>query len=465
MSRYEYSEEEQKINAVLAYQDKLLNEIDLPDAKGLEKTIASSESLLRSLGYDPAQPADMGVEQLDPLSVPPELISPKRIYLPSWDELVAEACENGCADATLEDLFTPEELDDNAEAVRRLNAEYNAIHQLDEIDVAIAAGAGLLSAAIEILLVGIPCKTPSGVEAGPLTNFIRGHLEHSLSPSQLRELERAAKVPYDAPVNEGYTTTRVEGLCPGMHRLYSLGHDPLLGLVVGVSDILTGRMTTIDKHGKIAVQVIERYAHLQKTDVVQALVTQLMHFFSDVTTPAGLPAPGMALFNLMQFGSNGNEKATIAEIVQGMYWQGYDFVQFCSQSIPVAVCEILVRFAYAFRKVKGGTPVKDAIPLSTNREKNPKLGTMLFTAHSIATAANAGVVAFTENPMASMAVSYPQWIAFAKYSYQQLRWVLIEKPTARDRYVRAAIAEQLQDVYGDIDELFEEVAAASIVLG
>ena len=462
MSRYEYSEEEQRINAVLAYQDKLLNEIGLPDTKGLEETIASSESLLRSLGYNPAQPADMGVEQLDPLSVPPELISPKRIYLPSWDELVAEACENGCADATLEDLFTPEELNDNVKAVRQLNAEYNAIHQLDEIDVAIAAGAGLLSAAIEILLVGIPRKTPNGVEAGPVTNFIRGHLEHSLSPSQLRELERAAEVPYDATVNGGYTTTRVEGLCPGMHRLYSLGHDPLLGLVVGVSDILTGRMTTIDKHGKIVVQAIERYAHLRKTDVVQALVTQLMHFFSDVTTPAGLPAPGMALFNLMQFGSIGDEKATIAEIVQGMYWQGYDFVQFCSQSIPVAVCEILVRFAYAFRKVKGGTPVKDAIPLSTNREKNPKLGTMLFTAHSIATAANAGVVAFSKNPMA---VSYPQWIAFAKYSYQQLRWVFVEKPAARDRYVRLEIAEQLQDVYGDIDDLFERVTADSIVLG
>lgn len=461
MSRYEYSEEEQEINSVLAYQDMLLGEIDLPDTQALEETISSSENLLKALGYDPAQQVDMGADKLDLLSMPPEPIPPKRVTLPSWDALVAEACESGCADATLEDLFTPEELDGNVKAVRQLNAEFNAIHELDEIDVAIAAGAGLLSAAIEILLVGIPRKTPNGVKAGPLANYIRDHLEHALSPNQLRELERAAKVPYDAPTNEGLRI-RVEGLYPGMHRLYSLGHDPLLGLVVGVSDILTGRMTTIDKHGKIAVQIIERYAHLQKTDVVQALVTQLMHFFSDATTPAGLPAPGMALFNLMQFGSIGDEKATIAEIVQGMYWQGYDFVQFCSQSIPIAVCEILVRFAYALRKVKGGTPVTDAIPFSTNREKNPKLGTMLFTAHSIATAANVGVVAFTKNPMA---VSYPQWIAFAKYSYQQLKWVLVDKPEARDRYVRAEIAGQLQEVYDDIDKLFEEVTADSIVLG
>ena len=45
-----------------------------------------------------------------------------------------------------------------------------------------------------------------------------------------------------------------------MHRLYSLGHDPLLGFIVGTLDILTGRMTTIDKFGRILSQEIPRYA-------------------------------------------------------------------------------------------------------------------------------------------------------------------------------------------------------------
>lgn len=47
----------------------------------------------------------------------------------------------------------------------------------------------------------------------------------------------------------------------------------------------------------------------------------------------------------------------------------------------------------------------DTIPFSTNHEKMPKLGTMLFTAHSAATAINAGKVVFTESPMA---INYPQ---------------------------------------------------------
>ena len=34
----------------------------------------------------------------------------------------------------------------------------------------------------------------------------------------------------------------------------------------------------------------------------------------------------MSLFNLLQFGSIGEEELTIAEIVQGMHYEGYDFI-------------------------------------------------------------------------------------------------------------------------------------------
>ena len=456
MGRYEYNQAEQELNAVLGFQDAQLKDISMPDMSDAEKTISSSEALLESLGYDLPH-GDNAIDE-HPLQLK---TIPRVTVLPSWEALLSEATATGHSNDTLESLFSEEELRANSEAIRRLNAEYDTIHQLDQLDIAISAGAGLLAAAIDILLVGFPKKTGEGVKAGPLSNYIRDHIENSLSPEQIRRLERASKVPYDAPINDGFTTTRVEGLGPGMHRLYSLGHDPLLGLVVGVSDILTGQMTTIDKNGKVVVQAIERYAHLQKTDIVQALLTQILHFFSDVTTPAGLPAPGTALFNLMQFGDIGKERATIAEIVQGMYYEGYDFVQFCAQSIPVAVSEVVVRFAYALRKIKGGTPVKEAIPFSTDRSRHPKLGTMLFISHSIATAANAGRIAFTKDPMA---ISYAQWIAFAKYSYQQLKWVLLEKPEARDKFVRTEITEQTQEVYDEIDRMLGELEDKMILL-
>jgi len=175
----------------------------------------------------------------------------------------------------------------------------------------------------------------------------------------------------------------------------------------------------------------------------------------------GLPAPMMALFNLMQFGSIGEEEQTIAEIVQGMYYEGYDFIHFCTLSIPVMIVEVVTRIGYSIKRIKEGHSVKESIPFSTNRDKNPKLATMLFIGHSAATAVNAGKVFFTKNPMA---INYPQWIAFAKYSYQQLKWVLLEKPNARDAYVRGIIDEELNEVFKSADETFDDVSAGYIVV-
>ena len=36
----------------------------------------------------------------------------------------------------------------------------------------------------------------------------------------------------------------------------------------------------------------------------------------------------------------------------------------------------------------------------------------------------------------------PQWIAFTKYSYSQLKWAVMEKPTIRDAYVTGKIYEE-----------------------
>ena len=84
----------------------------------------------------------------------------------------------------------------------------------------------------------------------------------------------------------------------------------------------------------------------------------------------------MGLFNLFQFGSIGEEEQTIAEIVQGMYYEGYDFIHYCSMSIPVLVTEVIVRISYAIRRLKEGYSLKESIPFSLSREKHPKLATI-----------------------------------------------------------------------------------------
>lgn len=451
MSRYKYTDGEKEINAVLAYQDDQIEGISFPPEAATDKRIASSEALLASLGFD----------------LPERGLAPRRggkpIVVPTWEDMLEDALQAGRGGTELEALFTEDELRENAAAVAALNEEYDQIHHLDSLDVAIAAAAGLLAAAVDILLIGIPEKTPDGLKAGPLSDYIRGYFDRRYPLEEMEKLanSKVSKVPYDAQDNRN-TAVRVEGLSAYYHRLLSLGHDPLLGLVFGTSDILTGRMTTIDKAGRVVSQTMECYTGRRETDAFVALAKQVLHFKSDVTTSMGLPAPLMGLFNLMQFGSIGEYEQTVAEIAQGMYFEGYDFIHFCSTSVSVAIVEVVVRLCYSFKRMKEGVPLKNAIPLSTSRDKNPKLATMLFTAHCAATAANAGKVAFAENPMA---INYPQWIAFAKYSYQQLKWTMLTKPAQRDTYVRRAIESDLCKTYEDIDLLFGEMCPEAVVIG
>ena len=169
----------------------------------------------------------------------------------------------------------------------------------------------------------------------------------------------------------------------------------------------------------------------------------------------------MGLFDLLQFGSIGEEEQTIAEIVQGMYYEGYDFIHFCSLSLPVMITEVIVRLGYAAKRIKEGHTVKESVPVSLNRDKHPKLATMLFIAHAGATAANTGKIYFTQNPMS---INYPQWVAFAKYSYSQIKWAVINKPDVRDAYVLNKVNQELWEGIDRTNRLFEEFDKEYIVV-
>lgn len=452
MSRFKYTESERQINSVLKHQDEELKDIHFPSTEEADATAEKAATLLRSLGYQTE-------EYNGAISISK---SKKVMVVPTWEEVCTEAERHVGLNCGLESIFTEEELQSNEFAIKKMNAEFNAIQHLDVFDVSIAALAALVGAAVDILLVGIPEKTPNGLKAGVLSDYIRDYFDKKFPEEEMKKLanSKESKVPFDAQDNR-HTTIRVEGLSAYYHRLLQLGHDPILGFIFGVADILTGKMTTIDKTGKFVSQVMENYADRTEADIFAALAKQIAHFKSDVTTSMGLPAPLMSLFNLLQFGSIGEEELTIAEIVQGMYYEGYDFIHFCSMSVPAMIVEVIVRLGYAIKRIKEGHSVKDSIPLSLNREKHPKLATMLFIGHAGATAANAGKVYFTKNPVA---INYPQWIAFAKYSYSQLKWAMLDKPALRDAYIRERINDELDAVLATADATFERFSNDYIVV-
>lgn len=403
--------------------------------RSLDGAIMSSETLLQSLGRP--LPAKLSGIQ------PPVLLSPTAIR--PWAEIEAEAKERVSGDVGICDLLTPDEVAQVEAKLSFLRGEFDQTHRLDGIDWCIAGVAGTLGALVDTFLVTMPSSPgmlgAPKTQGGALSDFIRSRLRTAYSPSQISEMEKAFSVPFDAPHSAGLPI-RVPGLSPRTHRFQTLGHDPLLGFIFGVADILRGTMTAIDSSGNVIVQAVGRPA--DGMSLFEALARVFGHLASDIGTPAGLPAPLMPLLQILQVGKFGNGEYTVGQLSRLMYVKGYDFGHFLAMSIPTMIIEGLVRLAYAVKRLIEGRELHDSLPLAiSGQPRPPKLQTMLFTAHLIATSVNVGRVAVTKNPLA---VNYPEWIMFAKSAIQQLKWTFFEKEAQRLTHVQTKIDEDWDDL-------------------
>ncbi|MCR2807715.1 hypothetical protein [Paenibacillus soyae] len=437
------SKDQQHLN-VLRNQAQTLKNIqsDLDSVRHkTEQSISDSEALLQSLGIAIPTTANRQPHKKPPVAT--------NLQVRDWEDILSDA-ELGTSDnAVFLDILNVEEIQTVERKISGLRAEFLNVHRLDKLDWAICGVAGILAAIIDVFLVKMP-KHPGflggkGSQGGALSNFVREKIQAGLTPDQIKQLERDNWAPFDAS-HSGSLGEKVAGLGARTHRYQSLGHDPILGFIVGTMDILKGQFTAVDKYGKIIVQNIDTTGKdTVGMNIFEALARVFGHMKSDVATSAGLPVPLMPLFQFMQFGRIGEQEYTIGEMSRIMYRQGYNFTHFLSMSIPVIMIEVIVRLCYFAKRMYEGHGFLESIPFSTNPSKNPKLQTMLFSAHLIATSVNAGKVAVTKNPLA---INYPQWTAFFKYGFQHIKWVAYEKEQ-----------EMLKHVQKDIDQSWEQINA------
>jgi hypothetical protein len=423
---------------VLGHQARVQEELgDRLEKAGerVEEAIGSSEALLRALGRSLPSTPPPGAS-IDTTSAP----------LRSWEEIASEAEAAVGTGIQLHDLLSVDDICRVEERVTRLRGEFEDIHRLDAIDWAIAGVAGSLAALVDTFLVKMPSSPGmlggAGARGGGLSNFMRARLRAAHSPEEIRELEERFWVPYDA-AHSGQLHVPVAGLGARTHRFQSLGHDPLLGFIFGVADILRGGMTAIDARGRVVSQVTDSAP--VGMSIFEAVAVQFGHLRSDVSTPGGLPAPLMPLLQLIQVGRFGKGGYTLGQVSRQMYRSGYDFGHFLAMSLVPGLIEVFVRVAYCVKRLCEGHDLAEALPFNApGRNRAPKLQTMLFTAHLIATGVNVGRVALEQNPMS---VNYPEWLAFGKTSLQQLKWALYDKETEMAAHVQASVDSR----WGELD--------------
>ncbi|MDD3020565.1 MAG: hypothetical protein PHX61_06235 [Alphaproteobacteria bacterium] len=416
-----------ELQKVIAHQQRQIHEIEcsVTQVKSkAENIIASSEELLKSLGK--ALPEQKGSVAKKTKTL---------VTLRPWDEISAEARQAILEEVAIFDLLSDDEIIDVEKKIMHLRDEYDLRHKLDMLDYGITGISGSLAAIVDIFLVRMPSTRGllggSGTKGGSLSDFFRDHLKKAFTPEEIKKLEKDNWVPYDASTSKDLLK-KVDGLGPRSHRFQSLGHDPILGFIFGVKDIMCGSMTSIDTSGKLIIQSIPGAP--SGMGIFEALIRQIGHLKSDIGTSAGLPAPFMPLLQMIQVGSIGEKGRTVGELTRAMYAQGYDFGHFLAMSVPVLIIEVLVRTLYFLKRLSEGYGFTESIPFNIpGQPRKPKLQTMLFIAHTIATAANAGKVAITENPLA---INLPQWMWFSKSAIQQLQWVVFTKENERLAHVQ-----------------------------
>ena len=347
-----------------------------------------------------------------------------------------------------------------AEIRRRFDAEFGSV-VWDCWDYAVIALAVLVGALTDYLLVATPGGKFKGEDqrGSPLTKWMKEQSK-KLAPMTgsddckrnafqqwIAELttaaEKWAKVPYDV------ISPKI-GLTPNVHRLAALGHDPLLGLVFGVGDILSGTCTFIDKSG--AWRVLDVPGHSGTSNVLEAILKVVVHGFSDVFTAQGLPPPFLAQFQHVHVKSGftlkkGGDTVSVRDVARYMYSNGYDLRHYVTMKISPAIAEVILSAYHAVRACATDTQPGDAgIPERLKREQ------MLALTHGLLASANILKTAlYGWNPMA---INLAQFETLAKRLLS-----LVKLAAKRDQLLRQKLNDGWKDLRVEAGTLPEASAS------
>jgi hypothetical protein len=293
----------------------------------------------------------------------------------------------------------------------RSYAEEHGDISWDKTDWTVVLVAGALATLLDVILVRIPQDSTFGGKeypGSPLTKWLQDKdRAQDIHARFFKRFEKLARVPYDASTTWA-TGGRVSGMSSYTHRLQSLGHDPALGFLYGVADLMHATGTYIDKAGQLVQIPATDY---DPVDLITALITQVRHLLSDVYTPAGLQPP---LFSLLQLGQVGSPfaldpsgvKVPWTDVARYMYKNGYDLRHFFTMGTTPGVVSAIIRGYWLLKSyATGGTAAQRKL-------EHAKLASMLLLGHSIATSGTllkTGLV-FGMNPAA---LNYNQILAMA----------------------------------------------------
>jgi hypothetical protein len=285
---------------------------------------------------------------------------------------------------------------------KKLSVGFQLEANLDCYDLWMVGLAALAGVLVDWLLVNVPPRAGllgrDRQRGGVLARWVK-----SVEVPEDNWLAQRFKVAYDAAIPETDL---------GSHRLHSFGHDPLIGMFVGVFDIMRGDMTYVDSKG--FVRTVSGTAE-PTGDLLIAVICHIAHLLSDAWTPRGLPPPGWGLLLKLQSMRTPFGDRSVADIAKIMYRDGYDFRHLLAMgSVPAAI-ELALHIYFALRcycdlEFKDDVDRQVALAAGTRRADSEKYLTMSL----LANAATAALNAVRISQQGPLGFNYPQWLNFTR---------------------------------------------------
>jgi len=358
----------------------------------------------------------------------------------------------------LADILSEKDFSDTQKRVNGHIQKFNQKYELDDWDYAIAGGCGLFAAMLDWLCVKAPMRpttTSFATEVDGIFNQAVQKAFNTLIPPDLSsKLSEANPIGApDASTGASLLDAPSKVLNPYNHRLKALSHDPVLGFIFGVMDMIRGTCTCV-VDGKITTFLTSK-APIEG-NVFQLLGRMLGHLLSDINAPSakgnrgmGLPAPFMGI--LRMFDSIPVGDSTFGKQIEYMYVNGYDFRQFVVTSVPVSIMEITMRAFYVAKQMslyKAGfaETILDTVPMKLN----PRFRIMLAIGYGTMCAINSGKMYITQNILNA---NYSAWMGLVWNSFHALKWALYEKHLKLWGFVEEQELKNLQSLVDKIDQL------------
>lgn len=420
MGKFKYSDDELDMNKVLKMnQDRsmaLFEDADLADSrKEADSNIASTIALLKSLGK-----GKQVQELTDEISQKrPDYKLNHRPELEEWDSLLGQANDYVSNPVILEDIMTESEIQLAFQKVDEINAEFSRRTSIvNKTDLSFLAIATALQVAKSLIFPYVAEKFDYGKSFDPENRL--AHNDKSIEQAHKeandkfkdKHIKKHGKgawieilyqtVPYDITTGSKDIGINMGGK---YHRMYTLGHDPILGWLFGTANILTdcitfnsfqtNRITRIDpitgaKKMRITHEIVplgmmfeECYeaAKADRLNLPAALFAQAQHLKSDEFTKIGLPVPILSSIN--------------EDFASKLYHEHYDALCFERDSkitgvsfVVSKIIDIIISLTHGlFRKENES---KDQFEVRTRK--------ILLISNSIASTSSIINAAITNNP-------------------------------------------------------------------